>query len=222
MGKQWQTLFFEAPKSLQMVTAAMKLKDARSLEENLTNLDSMLKSRHYFAKRGPSGISSSHVWMWELDYKESWVPKNWYFRTVVLEKTLESPLDCKEIKPVNHKGNESWTFTGKTDAEAETPKLWPPDAKNWLIWKDPDADVKIIVLNSKMWRGNKGTTEDEMIGWHHWLDGHEFEQALGGGDGQGSLACCSPWGCRVRHNWAAELSHSLLCCSLLLPSEKRL
>ena len=158
MGKQWQTLFFEAPKSLQMVTAAMKLKDARSLEENLTNLDSMLKSRHYFAKRGPSGISSSHVWMWELDYKESWVPKNWYFRTVVLEKTLESPLDCKEIKPVNHKGNESWTFTGKTDAEAETPKLWPPDAKNWLIWKDPDA--------GKDWR-----QEEKGQQRMRWLDG---------------------------------------------------
>ena len=197
MGKQWQTLFFEAPKSLQIVTAAMKLKDSCSLEENLTNLDIILKSRRYFADRGPSGISSSHVWMWELDYKhkESWVPKNWYFRTVVLEKTLESPLDCKEIKPVNRKGNQSWIFTEKTDAEAETPKLWPPDAKNWLIWKDPDADVKIIMLNSKTWRGKKGTTEDEMIEWHHWLDGHEFEQALGAGDGQGSLACCSPWGC---------------------------
>ena len=197
MGKQWQTFFFEAPKSLQIVTAAMKLKDSCSLEENLTNLDIILKSRRYFADRGPSGISSSHGWMWELDYKhkESWVPKNWYFRTVVLEKTLESPLDCKEIKPVNRKGNQSWIFTEKTDAETETPKLWPPDAKNWLIWKDPDADVKIIMLNSKTWRGKKGTTEDEMIEWHHWLDGHEFEQAPGAGDGQGSLACCSPWGC---------------------------
>ena len=103
------------------------------------------------------GFSSSHVWMWELDYKESWRLKNWCFWTMVLEKTLESPLDCKEIKPVHPKGNQSWTFIGRTDAEAETPILWPPDAKNWLIWKDPDA--------GKDWRQEeKGTTEDEMVG----------------------------------------------------------
>ena len=109
----------------------------------MTNLASILKSRHYFANKGPSsqgyGFSSGHVWMWELDYKESWVPKNWYFWTVVLEKTLESPLDCKEIQPVHPKGNQSWIFMGRTDAEAETPILWPPDVKSWLIWKDPDA-----------------------------------------------------------------------------------
>jgi len=122
--------------------------------------------------------------MWELDHKESWV-QNWCFWTVVLEKTLESPLDCKKIKPVNPKG-QSLIFTGRTDTEAETPILWPPDAKNWLIWKDPDA--------GKDWRQEKGTTEDEMVGWHHWLDGHEFEQASGVGDGQGSLVYCSPWG----------------------------
>ena len=144
----------------------------------MTNLDSILKSRHYFANKGPSsqgyGFSRSHVWMRELDYKESWVPKNGYFWSVVLEKTLESPLDCKEIQPVHPKGDQSWVFIGRIDAEAETPILWPPDAKNWLIWKDPDA--------GKDWgQEEKGTTENEMVGWHHWLDGHEFEQALGVG-----------------------------------------
>ena len=124
-----------------------------------------------------------------LDYKESWVPKNWCFWTVVLEKTLESPLDCKEIQPVNPKGNQSWIFIGRTDAEAKTPILWPPDVKNWFIWKDPDA--------GKGWRQEeKGLTEGEMVGRHHWLDGQEFEQALGAGDGQGGLACCSPWDCK--------------------------
>ena len=114
------------------------------------------------------GFSSSDVWMWELDHKESWVPKNWCFWIVELEKTLESPLDCKEIKPVNPKGNQSWIFIGRTDAEAEIPVLWPPDEKNWLIWKDPDA--------GKDWRQEeKGMTEDEMIRWHPQLDGHEFE-----------------------------------------------
>ena len=147
--------------------------------------------RHYFANKSPSsqgyGFSSGHVWMWELDYKESWVPKNWCFWTVVLEKFLESPLDCKESQPVHCNGNHAWIFTGRTDAEAETPILWPPDVKNWLIWKDRGAE--------KDWRREKkGMTEDEMVGWHHWLDGHEFKQALGVGDGQGSLACCSPWG----------------------------
>ena len=124
--------------------------------------------------------------MWELNYKESWVLQNWCFWTVVLEKTLESPLGCKKIKPVNPKGNQSWIFIGRTDAEADTPILWPPDAKNWLIGKHPDV--------GKDWRQVKGMTEDEMIGWHHRFDGHEFEQALGVGDGQGSLVCCSPWG----------------------------
>ena len=131
----------------------------------------------------------NHVWIRELDYKESWAPKNWCFLTVVLEKTLESPcpLDCKEIKPVYPKGNQSWVLIGRTDAEAETPILWPPDTKNWLLRKDPDA--------GKDWRWKEtGTTEDEMVGWHHRLDGHEFEQAPGVGDGQGCLVCCSPWG----------------------------
>ena len=123
--------------------------------------------------------------MWILDHKESWAPKNWCFWTVVLEKTLESPMDCKEIKQVNPKGNQSWIFIGRTDAEAETPILWPPDAKNWFIGKDPDA--------GKDWR-QKGMTENEIVERHDWLEGHEFEQALGIGNGQGSLACCSPWG----------------------------
>ena len=132
------------------------------------------------------GFSSGHVWMWEFDYKEGWAQKNWCFWTVVLEKTLEGPLDCKEIKPVNPKGNQSWIFIGRTDAEAEAPILWPPDANNWLIRKGLDS--------GKDWRQKeKGTTEDKMVGWHHWLSGHEFEQAPVD-DGQGSLACCSPWG----------------------------
>ena len=143
--------------------------------------------------------------MWDLDHKESWVPKNWCFWTVVLEKTLESPLDCEEIKPVNPKGNQPWIFIGRTDAEAETPILWPPDVKNWLLGKDLDA--------GKDWRQEKkGTTEDEMVGWHHWLDGHEFEQAPGVGEGQGSLVCCSPWGCKEldtieRLNWTELNAH---------------
>ena len=176
--KQWQALFSWAPKSLQMVTVAMKLKDACSLEEKLwlKSYDQprqhIKKQRYYFANKGPSsqsyGFSSSHVWMWDLDYKESWAPKNWCFWTVVLDKTLENPLDCKEIQPVHPKGNQSWIFIGRTDAEAETPKLWLPDTKNWVIGKDPDA--------GKDWRQEeKGMIEDEMVGWHHRLNGHEFE-----------------------------------------------
>ena len=114
------------------------------------------------------GFSSSHVWMWELDYKESWAPKNRYFWTMELKKALESPLDCKEIQPVHPKGNQSWIFIGRTDAEAEIPIIWPPDVKNWLTWEDPKA--------GKDWRWEeKGMAEDEMIGWHHQLDGHLFE-----------------------------------------------
>ena len=137
--------------------------------------------------------------MWELDCEESWVLKNWRFWTVELEKTLESPLNSKEIQPVHPKGNNSWIFIGRTDAEAETPILWPPDVKNWLIGKDPDA--------GKDWRQEeKGTTEVEMVRWHHQLKGHEFDQALEVGDGQGGLVCCSPWGCKhldttERLNW---------------------
>ena len=165
------------------------------------------KQRHHFADKGRFSqsycFSSSHVWMWELDYKESWAPKNWCFWTVVLEKTLESPLDYKEIQPVHPKGNQSWIFIGRTDVEAETPILWPPDARSWLIWKDPDA--------GKDWRQEeKGMTEDEMVGWHHRLDGHEFEQALGVSAGQGGLACCSPRGRKERHDWATKLNSNSL------------
>jgi len=130
------------------------------------------------------GFSSGHVWMWELDYKESWVPKNWCFWTVVLEKTLESPLDWREIKPVHPKENQPWVFIGRTDAETEAPILWPPDVKNGLIGKDLDG--------GKNWRQEeKGMTEHEMVGWYHWLDGHEFEQALGVGDGRSWEAWCA-------------------------------
>ena len=132
----------------------------------------VVKQRLYSADKGPYsqiyGFSSSHVWLWELDYKESWAPKNWCFWTVVLEKILESPLDCKEIQQVHPKGNQSWLFIGSTDTEAKTPILWPHDAKNWLIWKDPDA--------GKDWRQKeKGMTEDEIVGWHHQLNRHDFE-----------------------------------------------
>ena len=129
------------------------------------------------------------IWMWELDHKDDWVPKNWCLWNVVLKKTLESPLDCKEIQPVYLKGDQSWVFTGRTDAEAEAPIIWPPDVKSRLIGKDPDA--------GKSWgQEENGVTEDKMIGWHHWLNGHESEQTLGGKEGQGNLACCSPWGCK--------------------------
>ena len=146
----------------------------------------MLKSRHYFASKGPYsqgyGFSGNHVWMWELDCKESWALKNQCFWTVVLEMTLGLPLDCKETEPVPRKGNQSWIFIGRTDAEVETPILWPLNAKNWLIWKEPDA--------GKDWRQEKKEmTEDKMVGWHHWLVRHELEQAPGVGDGHRSLAC---------------------------------
>ena len=153
------------------------------------------KQRHYFVYRGLSsqshGFSSSHVWMWELDHKEDWVPKKWCFQTAVLEKTLQSPLDIKDIKPINPKENLPWIFIRKTDAEAEAPILWPPDVKSRLTEKD--------------WRQEKkGMTEDELFGWYHQLNGHEFEQALGSGKEQGNLLHCSPWGLRVGHKWMTE------------------
>ena len=147
----------------------------------------IIKQRHYFANKGlyyqSYDFPSSHVWMWELDHKEGWALKNWCFWTVVLEKTLKSPLDCKEIQPGNPKWNQSWIFIGTDD---EAPVLWPPDTKSQLIRKDPDA--------GKDWRQEKGMTEDEMVGWHHRLNGHEFDQAPEVGDGQESLMCCSPQG----------------------------
>ena len=155
-----------------MVTSAMKLKALAPWKKSYDQPRQHIKKQgHYFANRGPSsqndGFSGSHVWMWELDSKESWAPKNGCFWTVVLEKTLESPLDCREIQPVHPKGNQSWIVIERTDAEAEAPIHWPPDGKSWLIWKDPDA--------GKDWRQEeKVMTEDEMVGWHHRLNGHEF------------------------------------------------
>ena len=160
--------------------------------EVMTNLDNILKSRDITLPKEVSLVkamvfSSGHVWMWELDYKESWALKNWYFWTVVLEKTLEIPMDCKEIQPVHPKGDQSWVFIGRTDVEAEAPILRPSDGKGWLIGKDPDA--------GKDWgQEEKGTTEDEMIGWHHRLNGHGFGWTPGDSRGQRSLVGCSPWG----------------------------
>ena len=160
----------------------------------MTNLESLFKKqRHYFANKGLSsqgyGFSSGHVWMCELDCEQSWALKNWGFWTVVLEKTLESPLDCKEIQPVHPKGDQSWVFIGRTDVEAETPIFWPPDAQSWFIGKDPDA--------GKDWgQEEKGTTEDEMVVWHHQLNGLGFGWTLEVGDGEEGLECCGSWGCK--------------------------
>ena len=180
--------FFGLQNHLEMVTTAMKLKDACPLEEIYDQPKQHIKKqRYYFANQclysQSYDFSISHLWMWELDRKESWAPKNWCFWIVVLEKTLESPLGCKEIKPFNPKGNESWIFIGKTYAEAETPILWPPDAKSWLIGKAPDA--------GKDWRQEeKGTREDEMVVHHHRLDGHEFQLL---------------WSFMVRETWHAAV-----------------
>ena len=166
--------------------------------------------RNWFFREDPD------AGMWEFNYKEIWVSKKWCFCTVVLEKTLESPLDCKEIQPVHPKGDQSWMFIGRTEVEAETPIVWPPDEKSWLIGKDPDA--------GKDWgQEEKGTAEDEMVGWHHWPNWLEFEQGLGVGDGQGSLACCSPWGLKESDmtellNWT-ELKEKDLSVLPLPPSE---
>ena len=191
MGKQWVSNFILlGSKTLQMVIAAMKLKDTAPWKESYDQpRQHIKKQRHYFANKGLSsqgyGFSSCHVWMWELDCEESWSLKNWCFWSVVL-KTLESPLDCKEMQPIHSKGDQSWVFIGRTDAEAETAILWPPDAKSRLTGKDPDA--------GKDWgQKEKGATEDERVGWHHCLTGHEFEQTLGAGEGPGSLPRCSPW-----------------------------
>ena len=176
----------------------------------MTNIDSILKSRDtYFANKGPSsqsyGFPSGRAWIWELDCEESWALKNWCFWTVVLEKTLESSLDCKEIQPVHPKGEQSWVFMGSTDAKPETPVLCPPHVKSWLIGKDPDA--------GRDWgQEEKGTTKDEMAEWHHCLDGHEFEWTLGFDDGQGVLACCDSFG--LKESDTTEWLHfqfSLLC-----------
>ena len=168
----------------------------------MTNLDRIFESRDIplptLSSQG-YGFSSGHIWMWELDYEKSWAPKNWCFWTVLLEKTLDSPLDCKEIQPVHPKANQSWIFIGRTDVEAETQILWPPDVKKGLTWKDPDA-------GKDWWWEEKGTTENEIVGWHHRLNGHEFKSTPGVGDEQGGLVFCSPWGFKEtgmteRLNW---------------------
>ena len=180
-GVQW---YFKVSLCISLMTNAPWKKSCDQPRQHIK------KQRHYFANKGLSsqgyGFSSGHVWIWELDYE---VLKNSCFWTVVLEKTLESPLDCKEIQPIHPKGDQSWVFIGRTDVEGETPILWPPDANNWLTGKDPDA--------GKDWRHEeKGTIEDEMVGWHHQLNGHGFGWNLGDGDGQGGLACCGSWGCK--------------------------
>ena len=170
------------------------------------------EQRHHFASKGPSAqsysFSSSHIWMWEINHKQDWTLKNWCFWTVVLEKTLESPLDCKEIQPVNPKGNQPWIFIGRTDAEAEAPVLWLPDVKSQIFGKEPDV--------GKDWRQEeKGTTDDEVVRWHHHLNIHEFEQVLEDSNGQGSLLCCSPWGCK-ESDWASEQQQELAFCVKVL------
>ena len=163
-------------------------------------LDTTWRLTH-FANKGPSsqgyGFSSGLVWMWELDCEENWAPKNWCLWTLVLEKTLESPLDCKEIQLVHSEEDQPWDFFGRNDAKAETPVLWPPHAKSWLIGKYSDAGTD--------WgQEEKGMTEDEMAGWHHWLDGRESEWTPGVGDGQGGLICCDSWGRKesdMTDNW---------------------
>ena len=172
----------ELPKASELVNSLLsdsRLELLTSYSRNLTHQGRRVKAIVVF---------SGHVQMWELDHKEGWAPKSWCFWTVVLEKTLESPWHSK-IKPAHPEGNQPWIFNGRADADAEAPILWPPDVKSHFIGKDPDAGTD--------WRQEeKGMTEDEMVGWHHWLNGHEFEQTLGDSEGQGSLACCSPWGCK--------------------------
>ena len=197
-------LFFWAPKSLQMLNASHEIKRCLLLGRKvMTNLDSILKSRD-ITNKGLScqgyGFSSGHVWMWELDYKESWVPKNWCFWTVVLEKTLESPLDCKEIQPVHPKGDQSWVFTGRTDVEAETPTLWPPDAKSWLIpwcWERLRAGGE---GNNRRWDGWMASPTQQTWVWVHlgswWWTGWPGVLQFMGSQ-------------RVRHDWATELNWTL-------------
>ena len=191
--KQWQILYSWEPKLLQVMIAAMKLRCLLLGRKAMTSQDSVLKSRNItlptkFCMVKARVFSSNHVWMWELDHKKAEHQGIDAFECVVLEKKLESPLDCKVIKPVNPKGNSLWKFLEKTNSEAEVPILWPPDVKSWLTG-DPDT--------GKHWeQEEKGALEDEMVWWHHWLNGPEAEQAPGDSKGHGSLACCSPWGCK--------------------------
>ena len=190
--KQWQILLSWAPKSPQTSDCSHEIKRHLLLgRKAMTNLDSVLKSRDITLPTKAWIVkamvfSSSHVWMWELDHKEGSTPKNRCFQIVVLEKTLENLLDCKEIKPVSPKGNQPWIVIGMTVAESEAPILWPPDEESWLTGKDPNA--------GKDWGQEKWATENEVVGWQHWLNGHEFEQILGDSGRQRSLACYSPWG----------------------------
>ena len=185
---QWRTLW-KFLKKLELELPSVQFSSVQSLSR--VWLFATPKQRHYFVNKGPSsqgyGFSSGHVWMWKLDCEESWVPKNWCFWSVVLEKTLESPLDYKEIQLVHSEGYQSWDFFGRNDAKAETPVLWPPHAKSWLIGKGCDAGRDWV-------QEEKGTAEDEMAGWHHRLDGCESEWTPGVGDGQGVLTCCDSWG----------------------------
>ena len=187
----------------------------------MTNLDSIFKSRDITLTtkvRLGYGFSSGHVWMCEFDCEETWAPKNWCFWTAVLEDILESPLDCKEIQPVHSKGDQSWVFFGRNDTKAETPVLWPPHVKSWLVGKDSDA-------GRDRGQEEKGTTEDEMAGWHHRLEGHEFGWTLGVGDGQGGLVCCNSWGCKEldtteQLNWTDPVAVCWRCFSLLILLKK--
>ena len=200
--KQWKTLFWGGSKITADGDCSHEIKRHLLLgRKAMTNLDSILKSRDFTLLTKVHLVKAMvfPVVMYgcELDHQEGWGLKNWCFWTVVLEKTLESPLDCKEIQPVHPKWDQYWIFIGRTDAE--TPILWPPDAKNWLTGKDPHAGKHLR-------QEEEGMTKDEMIGWHHRLNGHEFEEALGVDDGQGSLVCCNPWGCKEsdmteRLNW---------------------
>ena len=190
---EWQkrSLNTLKPSSLWCYLCCITFKGIKTCLQNLPKGKYIQKQRHYFADKGPSsqgyGFSCGHLWMWELDCEEGRAPKDWCFWTVVLEKTLESPLDSKEIQPVHSEGDQLWDFFGRNDAKAETPVPWPPHAKSWLIGKDSDA--------GREWgQEEKGMTEDEMAGWHHWLDGHESEWTPGVGDGQGGLECCDSWG----------------------------
>ena len=194
--KPWETLFWGAPKSLLQNHCRWWLQPwnsktlapwKKSYEQPRQHIK---KQRHYFANKCLSsegyGFSRGHVWMWELDCEEGWA---WCFWTVVLEKTLKSPLDCKEIQPVHSEGDQPWDFFGRTDAKAESPVLWPPHEKSWLIGKDSDA--------GRDWgQEEKGMTEDEITGWHHWLNGRKSKWTPRVGDGQGGLVCCDSWGCK--------------------------
>ena len=192
-----------APKPLQMVIAAMKLKDTPWQESYDQPRQHIKKQRHYFANKGlysqGYGFSSGHVWLWELDYKESWVPKNWCFWIVMLEKTLKSPLDCKEIQPVHPKGDQSWVFTGLMLKL----KL---QYFGHLMRRADSFEETLMLRKIEGRRRRGGMTEDEMVRWHHWLNGHKFGEAAGVGDGQEGLECCSSWDRRVGRDWATELN----------------